>query len=59
MAELGSQARKLHKRYPGARAQASRQEGVQSGCQRCRYQLDGDKLACANNAEAAHQESSP
>ena len=40
-------------------AQVLRQEGVQSGCQRQQYQLDGDKLAFANNAEAAHQKSSP
>ena len=48
-----------HKRDPGARARAPRQEGVQSGRRRRRYQLDGDKLASANSAEAARQESSP
>ncbi len=42
-----------------AHARAPRQEGVQSGRRRHRYQLDGDKLASANSAEAAHQESSP
>ena len=54
-AELGLRVHKLHKRYPGVCAQARRQKGVQFGCRRCRYQLDGVKLACANSAEAAHQ----
>ena len=58
-AELGLQVRTLHERDPGARAQASRQEGVQSGRWRHQYQLDGNKLACANSAEAARQRSSP
>ena len=59
VAELGLRVRTPHKRDPGARARAPRQEGVQSGRRRCRYQLDGNKLACANSAEAACQESSP
>jgi hypothetical protein len=58
-AELGLRVCTLQERDPGARAQAPRQEGVQSGCRRCQYQLDGNKLACANSAEAACQESSP
>jgi hypothetical protein len=53
------QVRTLHERDPGARAQVPHQEGVQSGCWRCRYQLDGHKLACANSVEAACQGSSP
>ena len=57
--KLGSQVRKLYEQYPGACAQAPDQEGVQSGRQRCQYQLDGEKLACANSAETAHQNSSP
>jgi hypothetical protein len=48
-----------HKQDPGARARAPRQEGVQSDRRRHQYQLDGDKLASANSAEAACQESSP
>ncbi len=48
-----------HEQDPGAHARAPHQEGVQSGRRRCRYQLDGNKLASANSAEAAHQESSP
>ncbi len=58
-AELGLRVRTLHEQDPGARARAPRQEGVQSGCWHRRYQLDGDKLASANSAEAARQESSP
>ncbi len=58
-AELGLQVRMPHKQDPGARARAPRQKGVQSGRRRRRYQLDGDKLASANSAEAACQESSP
>ena len=49
-AELGLWVHKLHEGYPGARTQAPRQEGVQSGCRCCQYQLNGDKLACANSA---------
>ena len=49
----------LHKQDPDARTQALCQEGVQSGPRRCQYQLDGDKLACANSTEAACQGSSP
>jgi hypothetical protein len=59
MAELDLRVRTLHEQDPGARAQVPHQEGVQSGCQRCRYQLDGNKLACANSVEADHWESSP
>ena len=58
-AELGLRVRTLHEQDPGARVQALCQEGVQSGCRHCRYQLDGNKLACANSAEAACQGSSP
>ena len=57
--ELGSQARTLHECYPGACARAPRKKGVQSGLWHCQYQVDGAKLACANNVEAAHQKSSP
>ena len=57
--ELGLRFRRLHERDPGARAQVLRQEGVQSGRWRCRYQLDGNQLACTNSAEAARQGSSP
>ena len=41
------------------RAQAPRQEGVQSGPRRCQYHLDSDKLACTNSAKAGCQESGP
>ena len=58
-AELGSRVRTLHEWDPGARVQAPRQEGVQSGCQSRQYQLDGNKLACASSAKAACQQSSP
>jgi hypothetical protein len=51
--------RTLHERDPGARARAPHQEGVQSGRWRRQYQLDGDKLACVDSAEAARQEPSP
>ncbi len=57
--ELGLRVRTLHDRDPSLHARAPRQEGVQSGCRRRRYQLDGDKLACANSAEAARRELSP
>ena len=49
----------LHEQDPGGRPQVPRQEGVQSGRWCCRYQLDGDKLACANSTDTARQESSP
>jgi hypothetical protein len=58
-AELGLRVGKLHERDPGARARAPRQEGVQSSRRGCQYQLDGNKLACANSTEAACQGSSP
>ena len=57
--ELDSRVRTLHEQDPGAHARAPRQEGVQSGYRRRGYQLYGNKLACANSAEAACQESSP
>ena len=59
VAELDSRVRTLHEQDPGTRVRAPCQEGVQSGCSRCRYQLDSNKLACASSAEAARQESSP
>ena len=46
-AELCGRARTLHERSPGARAQAPRQRGVQSGRRIQRLQLDGVELACA------------
>ena len=49
----------LQARAPGTWGQAPHQEVVQSGCWRCQYQLDGNKLAYANSVEAARQESSP
>ena len=57
--ELDSRVRTLHEQDPGERTWAPRQhEGVQSGHWHCRYQLDGDTLACAEIAEAAHHKSS-
>ena len=58
-AELDPRVHILHEQDPGEHMRAPRQEGVQSGCWQCRYQLDGNMLACANSAEAACQESSP
>jgi hypothetical protein len=49
VAELDSRVCTLHEQDPGERVQAPRQEGVQSGHWHHRYQLDGNKLACANS----------